>query len=89
MILKTKNLLRKKNKVLPETLKSLDTFVNIATTSTSFTLSVKSIGLIVKPVSSGVACGLAFSNKVKFDIVLQKYNKPRSHYETDKVNLCI
>ena len=36
-------------------MKSFDTFVVIATTSTSVTLSVIGIGLIVTPPSTGVA----------------------------------
>ena len=39
-------------------LKSFDTFVTIATTSTSITLSLTEFGFIVIPISTGVTCGI-------------------------------
>ena len=56
-------------------IKSIDTFNNIATTSTSITLPVTGIGLIAVPISSATACGLSIGNKVKNEIVMRKYNK--------------
>ena len=55
-------------------MKPFDTFVNIATTSSSVTLSVTSMGLIAMPVSIGIASALKISDKVLREIVGQKYN---------------
>ena len=49
-------------------LKSFDTFVVIATTSSSFMLSLTGIGLIVTPISAATACGLSTVNKILFEI---------------------
>ena len=38
---------------------TFDTFILIAKPSASVTLFVKGVGLIVKPIKSGVACGMA------------------------------
>ena len=53
-----------KNKILNTIKKSFDTFVIIATTSSSIILSFTGSGLIVIPISSGTACGLTNRNKV-------------------------
>ena len=47
-------------------LKSFDTFVIIATTSSSITLSFTGIGSIVMPISTGIGCGLTISNIVVY-----------------------
>ena len=54
----------KKHKTLTTILKSFDTFVIIATTSSSITLSFTGIGLIVIPISTASACALSIVNKV-------------------------
>ena len=59
----------KKYKTLTTILKSFDTFVVIATTSSYFTLSITGIGLIAIPTSIGIACGLTISNIVIYEIV--------------------
>ena len=61
-------------------LKSFDTFVNIATTSSSITLSLKRIGLIAIPISTATACGLSIGNKVIYEIIINKYNKYKKLY---------
>ena len=48
------------------------------------TLSVAVFGLIVIPISSSLACGLTISNKVIYDIVMQKYNKYNKQHEKDQ-----
>ena len=73
----------KKYKTLTTILKSFDTIVIIATTSTSITLSVTGIGLLAIPISTATACGLAITNKVLYEIVIQKYNKYKKQYEKD------
>ena len=65
-------------------LKSFNTFVIIALTSSSITLSLTGIGLIVKPFSTATECGLSITNKVLYEIVMQKYNKYKKLYETDQ-----
>ena len=62
-------------KLLTTTSKTFDTNASIATTTSSITLILTGIGLIVKPKSSSIACGLTLSNKFIFEIVKQKYNK--------------
>ena len=54
----------KKYKTLIKILKSFDTYVITATTSSSFALSLTGIGLIAIPVSTATACGLSIGNKV-------------------------
>ena len=65
----------KKFKSLTAILNSFDTFVIIATTSSSITLSLTGIGLIAIPVSTATGCGLSISYKVIFEIIINKYNK--------------
>ena len=65
-------------------LKSFDTFVIIATTSSSITLSLTGIGLIVIPISTATACGLSIGNKVLYEIIINKYNKYKKLYERDQ-----
>ena len=73
----------KKYKTLTTILKSFDTIVIIATTSTSISLSITGIGLIAIPISTATACGLSITNKVLYEIVMQKYNKYKKQYERD------
>ena len=74
----------KKYKTITTILKSFDTIVIIATTSTSITLSVTGIGLIAIPISTASACQLSITNKVLYEIVMQKYNKYKKLYEKDQ-----
>ena len=61
-------------------LKSIDTFVILATTSSSITLSLTGFGLIVIPISTGIACGLSVSNKVLYEVIINKCNKNKILY---------
>ena len=74
----------KKEKTLTTILKSLDTFVIIATTSSSITLSVTGIDLIVILISTALACVLSIGNKVINEVILNKYNKYEKQYERDQ-----
>ena len=56
-------------------LKTFDTFVIFATTFGSIMLFLTGIGLIVKPISTGIACGLTITNKRLHEINEQKCNK--------------
>ena len=76
---KDKNHISKKEhknfKTIFTLLKLFDTFVIIATTSNSVTLSLTGIGLIVIPISTATVCGLSEGNKVLYEIIINKYNK--------------
>ena len=74
----------KKYKTLTTRLKSFDTFVIIATTSSSIMLSLTGIGLMAVPLSGSIACGLTISNKILYEIVIQKNNKYKNN--TKKIN---
>ena len=74
----------KKYETLTTILKSFDTIVIIATTSSSITLSVTGIGLLAIPISAATACGLSITNKVLYEIVMQKYNKYKKYMK--KIN---
>ena len=74
----------KKYKTITTILKSFDTFIFIATTSSSITLSLTGIGLIVIPISTATACGLSVGNKVLYEIIINKYNKYKKLYERDQ-----
>ena len=75
----------KNYKTLNTILDSVDSIVIIATTSTSLTLSVTGIGLIVLPISAGIACILTLGNKVLHKITINKYNKYKKQYERDQL----
>ena len=68
----------KKYKTLTTILKSFDTFVIIATTSNSITLSLTGRGL------TATACGLTIGNKVIDEVIKNKYNKNKKQYEKDQ-----
>ena len=74
----------KNYKILNTILQSVDSIVIIATTSTSITLSVTGIGLIVLPISAGIACTLSLGNKILHKLIINKYNKYKKQYERDQ-----
>ena len=74
-----------KYKTLTTILKSVDTFVIIATTSSSITLSLTGIGLIVIPISTATTCGLSIGNKVLYEVIINKYDKCKQQYEKDQL----
>ena len=71
----------KKYKPITTILKSFDAFVNIATTSNSFTLSLTGIELIAIPIANATAGGSSIGNKV---FHLSKNNKYKKQYERDE-----
>ena len=75
---------KKKFKTITTKLKSFDTFVIIATTSNSITLSPTRIGLIAIPISTATACGLSIGYKVMFEIIIIKHNKYKKQYVKDQ-----
>ena len=74
----------KNYKTLNTILESVDSIVIIAATSTSITLSITGIGLIILPISAGVACALSLGNKILHKIIINKYNKYKKQYERDQ-----
>ena len=82
---KHKSKKRYKNyKTLNTILESVDSIVTIGATSTSIILSVTGIGLIVLPISAGIACTLSLGNKVLPKLITNKYNKYKKQYESDQ-----
>ena len=77
----------KNYKTLNTVLESIDSIVIIGATSTSITLSVTGIGLIVVPISAGIACTLSLGNKVLHKIIINKYNKYKKLYERDQLRI--
>ena len=66
-------------------LESVDSVVIIGATSTSITLSITGIGLIILPISAGIACSLSLGNKVLHKLIINKYNKhKKNQYERDQ-----
>ena len=74
----------KNYKTLNTVLESVDSIIIIAATSTSITLSITGIGLIVLPISAGIACGLSLGNKILHKLIINKYNKYKKQYERDQ-----
>ena len=62
----------KEYKTITTLLKSFDTFVIIATTSSSITLSFTGIGLIAIPISTATACRLSIGKKVLYEIIVNR-----------------
>ena len=74
----------KNYKALNTILESVDSIVIIGATSTSITLSVTGVGLIILPISAGIACTLSLGNKVLHKLIINKYNKYKKQYERDQ-----
>ena len=74
----------KNYKTLNTILESVDSIVIIGATSTSITLSITGIGLIILPISAGVACTLSLGNEVLHKLIINKYNKYKKQYERDQ-----
>ena len=71
-------------KTLNTVLESVDSIVIIRATSTSITLSITVIGLMVLPISVGIACSLSLGNKILHKLIINKYNKYKKQYEKDQ-----
>ena len=74
----------KNYKTLNTVLESVDSIVIIGATSTSITLSVTGVGLIILPISAGIACALSLGNKILHKLIINKYNKYKKQYERDQ-----
>ena len=76
--------LYKNYKTLNTVLESVDSKIIIGATSTSITLSITGVGLIVLPISAGIACTLSLGNKVLHNIIINKNNKYKEQYKKDQ-----
>ena len=74
----------KNYKTLNTKLESVDSIVIIGATSNSITLSITGVGLIILPISAGIACGLSLGNKVLHKLIINKYNKYKKQYKRDQ-----
>ena len=74
----------KNYKTLSTVLESVDSIVIIGAISTSLTLSVTGVGLVILPISAGIACALSLGNKVLHILIINKYNKCKKLYERDQ-----
>ena len=74
----------KNYKTLNTVLESVDSIVIIGATSTSITLSIIGVGLIILPISAGIACTLSLGNKILHKLIINKYNKYKKQYERDQ-----
>ena len=77
----------KNYKTLNTVLESVDSIVIIAATSTLIILSVTGKGLIISPLSAGIACTLPLGNKVLHKLIISKYNKYKKPYERDRLTI--
>ena len=77
----------KNYKTLNTVLESVGSIVIIAATSTSITLSITGIGLIILPISAGIACILSLGNKVLNKLIINKYNKYKKQYKRDQQSI--
>ena len=77
----------KNYKTLNTVLESVDSIVIIAATSTSITLSVTGMGLIILPISAGIACTLSLGNKVLHQLIINKYNKYKNYMKEIRILL--
>ena len=74
----------KNYKTLNTVLESVDSIVSIGATSTSIGLSITGIGLILLPLSAGIACGLSLGNKIFHKLFINNYTKYKKQYERDQ-----
>ena len=62
-------------------LESVNSIVINGVTSTSITLSITGAGLIILPISAGIACTLSLGNKLLHKLIINKNNKYKKQYE--------
>ena len=74
----------KNYKTLNTKLESIDSIVIIGATLTSISLSITGVGLIILPISAGIACGLSLGNKILHKLIINKYYKNKKTYERDQ-----
>ena len=68
-------------KIMSTISKTVDSFVSIASTSNSITLSLSWMGLITLPFSTGNACSLSLFSEKLPETFLDKCKKYKKHYQ--------
>ena len=68
-------------KTLNRILESVDSINIIGATSKSITLSIIGVGLIILPITAGIACTLSLGNKVLHKLIKNENNKDKKLYE--------
>ena len=74
----------KNYKTITTIIKLFDTFVIIATTSSSITLNLTGIGLIAIPKTTASACASLIGKRVINETIIIKYNKYKKQNEKDQ-----
>ena len=74
----------KKFKTVNTVLESVDTIVIVGATSTSLGVSITGIGLIILPISAGIACTLSIGYKVLHRSTINKKYNNKKQYEKDQ-----
>ena len=74
----------KNYKILNTILQSVDSIVIIGATSTSITLSFTGSGLIILPISAGIACTLSLGNKILHKLIINKHNNYKKLHERNQ-----
>ena len=74
----------KSYKTLNTVLQSIDSIVIIGAMSTSITLSVTGVGLIISPISAGIACTLSLGNKVLHKLKINTINTKNNMKKINK-----
>ena len=77
----------KNYKTLNTVLESVDSNFIIGASSTSIVLSITGVGLIIQPISAGIACALSLGNKVLHKLIINKYNKYKKQYRRDQLTI--
>ena len=65
-------------------IESIDSIIIIGATSSSITLSSTGTGLIVLPMSAGIACSSSLGNKALHKLILNKNNRYKERYGRDQ-----
>ena len=74
-------------KTLNTILESLYSIFILGATSTSIILSLTCVGLIVLPMSAGIACTLSLGKKALDKIIINKNNKYKNQHEKDQKSI--
>ena len=65
-------------------MEQIDSILIIGATSTSKIRSINDIGMIILPISAGIACTLSLGNKFLQNLFIKIYNKYKKEYENDQ-----
>ena len=71
----------KNYKTLNTVKESVNSIIIIGATSASITPSITGVGLLILPISAGIACTLSLGNKILHKLFINRYNKYKNQYE--------